>query len=63
MLHVEVVGRTLVLTLDRPEARNAINAATAAELEAGIDRLESTTTTSGSGSCTTRARCSRPVPT
>ena len=41
MLHEEVVGRTLVLTLDRPEARNAINAATAAELEAGIDRLES----------------------
>jgi enoyl-CoA hydratase len=40
VLHVEVVGRTLVLTLDRPEARNAINAATAAELEAGIDRLE-----------------------
>jgi len=30
----------LVLTLDRPEARNAINAATAAELEAGIARLE-----------------------
>ena len=40
MLHVEVVGRVLVLTLDRPEARNAINAATAAELEAGIARLE-----------------------
>jgi len=40
VLHVEVVGRVLVLTLDRPEARNAINAATAAELEAGIARLE-----------------------
>jgi enoyl-CoA hydratase len=40
VLHHDVVGHTLVLTLDRPEARNAINAATSAELEAGMDRLE-----------------------
>jgi enoyl-CoA hydratase len=40
VLHQDVVGNALVLTLDRPEARNAINAATAAELEAGLDRLE-----------------------
>jgi enoyl-CoA hydratase len=40
VLHEEVIGRTLVLTLDRPEARNAINAETAAELEVGINRLE-----------------------
>jgi enoyl-CoA hydratase len=40
MLHQDVVGRTLVLTFDRPEARNAINAATAAELDEGIRRLE-----------------------
>jgi enoyl-CoA hydratase len=40
MLHQDVVGRTLVLTFDRPEARNAINAATAAELDEGIKLLE-----------------------
>jgi enoyl-CoA hydratase len=40
MLHTEVQGRVLVLTLDRPEARNAIDAATAAAIEAAIDRLE-----------------------
>ena len=33
-------ARTLVITLDRPEARNAINADAAAGLEAAIDLLE-----------------------
>jgi enoyl-CoA hydratase len=36
----EVRGRVLVMRLDRPEARNAINAETSAALEAAIDRLE-----------------------
>jgi enoyl-CoA hydratase len=36
----EVHGRVLVMRLDRPEARNAINAETSAALEAAIDRLE-----------------------
>jgi enoyl-CoA hydratase len=40
VIHTAVEGRTLVITLDRPEARNAINAETSAELEAAIDRLE-----------------------
>jgi enoyl-CoA hydratase len=39
-LTTEVLGRVLVITLDRPEARNAINAETSAALEAAIDRLE-----------------------
>ena len=33
-------GRALVLRLDRPEARNAINAETSAAIEAAVDRLE-----------------------
>lgn len=40
MLHVETRDRVLVLTLDRPEARNAIDAATTAELEAALDAFE-----------------------
>lgn len=36
----EASGRVAVLTISRPEARNAVNAEVAAELEAGIDRLE-----------------------
>jgi enoyl-CoA hydratase len=36
----EVHGRVLVLRLDRPEARNAIDAATSAAIEAALDRLE-----------------------
>jgi enoyl-CoA hydratase len=40
MLHEEVVGHTLVLTLDRPEARNAINRETAQALDAAMGRLE-----------------------
>lgn len=39
-LTTEVRGRVLVLRLDRPEARNAINAETSADVEAAIDRLE-----------------------
>ena len=33
-------GRVLVLRLDRPEARNAIDAVTSAAIESAIDRLE-----------------------
>jgi enoyl-CoA hydratase len=45
MVHVEVhstgdTGRVLVVTLDRPEARNAIDGDTARAVEAAIDRLE-----------------------
>ncbi|HEX7096019.1 MAG TPA: enoyl-CoA hydratase-related protein [Acidimicrobiales bacterium] len=40
MLATEVRGRVLVIVLDRPEARNAIDAETAAGIEAAIDRLE-----------------------
>lgn len=40
MIHFEVRGRVAVITLDRPEARNAINAAMAEAMESAIDRLE-----------------------
>jgi enoyl-CoA hydratase len=40
MIHTEVNGRCLVVRLDRPEARNAIDAETASGIEAAIDRLE-----------------------
>jgi enoyl-CoA hydratase len=40
MLHVEARDRVLVITLDRPEARNAIDAATTAAMDEALDRLE-----------------------
>ncbi len=40
MFSISVTGRVLVLTLDRPEARNAIDSPTAAAIEAAVDRLE-----------------------
>jgi enoyl-CoA hydratase len=40
MVRVEVVQHVLVITLDRPEARNAIDGATAHAIEAAVDRLE-----------------------
>lgn len=36
----EVRGRVLVITLNRPEARNAVNGDVATGLEAAVDRLE-----------------------
>jgi enoyl-CoA hydratase len=40
MIDYEVRGRVALVTLDRPEARNAVNRQLATELEAAIDRLE-----------------------
>jgi enoyl-CoA hydratase len=40
MLSVEAHPHLLVVTLDRPEARNAIDGATARAIEAAIDRVE-----------------------
>lgn len=40
MIGFEVRGRVALITLDRPEARNAINAEMAASIESAIDRLE-----------------------
>jgi enoyl-CoA hydratase len=40
MVDYEVRGRVAVLTLNRPEARNAVNGELAAGMEAAIDRLE-----------------------
>jgi enoyl-CoA hydratase len=40
MVDYEQRGRVALLTLNRPEARNAVNGDLAAALEAGIDRLE-----------------------
>jgi enoyl-CoA hydratase len=40
MIHYEVRERVAIITLDRPEARNAIDPATAAEIEETIDRFE-----------------------
>jgi len=38
----EVRGHYAVITIDRPQARNAVNSAVANGIEAGIDRLEET---------------------
>jgi enoyl-CoA hydratase len=40
MVDYEVQGRIALLTLNRPEARNAVNSALANGLEAAIDKLE-----------------------
>ena len=40
MIDYDVQGRVAVLTLNRPEARNAINRQVAQEMEAAIDQLE-----------------------
>jgi enoyl-CoA hydratase len=40
MVEYEVVGRIAVITLNRPEARNAINGDVANGLEAAIDKME-----------------------
>ena len=40
MIGFEVRGRVAVITLDRPEARNAINGEMATSIEAAIDRFE-----------------------
>jgi enoyl-CoA hydratase len=40
MVHEEVRDRVAILTLDRPEARNAIDATMAEALEAAVDRVE-----------------------
>lgn len=41
MIEFEVRGYVAVISINRPEARNAINGAVASGLEAAIDRLES----------------------
>ncbi|MFD4641799.1 crotonase/enoyl-CoA hydratase family protein [Lentzea sp. NPDC058436] len=41
-VRTERVGSTLLITIDRPEARNAVNAAVATKLSAALDELEST---------------------
>jgi enoyl-CoA hydratase len=41
MVDYEVEGRVALITLNRPEARNAVNRQVAQEMEAAIDRLES----------------------
>jgi enoyl-CoA hydratase len=40
MVDYEVQGRVALITLNRPEARNAVNRQVAQEMEAAIDRLE-----------------------
>jgi enoyl-CoA hydratase/carnithine racemase len=40
-VRTEHVGSTLLITIDRPKARNAVNAAVAAGLAAALDELES----------------------
>ena len=39
-VHFEVRENVALMTLDRPEARNAVDQQLAADLESGIDRLE-----------------------
>ncbi|MFB7927857.1 crotonase/enoyl-CoA hydratase family protein [Streptomyces sp. NPDC056039] len=40
VVRTERIGSALLITLDRPEARNAVNAAVAAQLAAALDELE-----------------------
>jgi enoyl-CoA hydratase len=40
MVDYEVQGRVALITLNRPEARNAVNGAVATEMEAAVDRME-----------------------
>jgi enoyl-CoA hydratase len=40
MVEYEQQGRTAIITLDRPQARNAINAEVATGIEEAVDRLE-----------------------
>ncbi|MFE4992034.1 crotonase/enoyl-CoA hydratase family protein [Streptomyces mirabilis] len=42
-VRVQQVGSTLLITIDRPQARNAVNAAVAAGLAAALDQLEADT--------------------
>ncbi len=39
-VHFEIEGRIAVITLDRPEARNAVDGETASAIEAALDRYE-----------------------
>ncbi|GHH31328.1 crotonase/enoyl-CoA hydratase family protein [Lentzea cavernae] len=41
-VRTERVGSALLITIDRPEARNAVNAAVATRLSAALDELEAT---------------------
>ena len=40
MIEFEVRGNVAVISINRPEARNAVNGAVASGIEAAIDRLE-----------------------
>ena len=40
MVEFDTRGRVAILTINRPEARNAVNGAVANGIEEGIDRLE-----------------------
>lgn len=40
MVETEIHGNTLVMTINRPEAKNAVNGAVASGIEAAIDELE-----------------------
>src|SRR5207302_3326974 len=40
VVEFEARGRVAVITINRPEARNAVNGEVAQSMEAGIDRLE-----------------------
>ena len=40
-VRTERIGSTLLITIDRPQARNAVNAAVATQLAAALDELES----------------------
>src|SRR5688500_4410814 len=40
MIEYEIQGHVAIITIDRPEARNAVNGEVANGIEAAIDRLE-----------------------
>ena len=63
MIDFEARGHVALITINRPEARNAINGAVAAGLQAAVERLEADPRPLGRCASPATARSSRPAPT
>ena len=62
VVQYEVLDRTAVITINRPEARNAVNGDVAQGIEAAVDRLEADDDV-WVGVLAGTGPCSVPVPT
>ena len=61
IVHLDLTDHVLTITMDRPEARNALSRQMIAELSAAFAR-STTTSTAGSASSKARGRRSAPAP-